>query len=449
MRTTFQLLLWAAIPAVLLGRSTGPPVMRTGAPVDGGLNCTACHRGMAVNEGPGKVTINASGYHPGRRQTIRVIVEDPAALRWGFQLTARLASDETKPAGAFTANAGTLVRCPPDNRFVPAGDMNGCGGAPEFASHSAAATAPGTSGRREFEVEWTAPANNVGDVVFYAAGNAANNDGTNAGDHIYTAMRRVEAEPCEDSGTPSVSGVGDAAAGKALISSNTIISLYGSSFADSSDKYGARKTDLVEGKVPTQLACVAVEVDGKRAPVFYVQNNQINAQAPFLLGGGPVEVRVIRDPGGRNEKRSAPFRIDIQQYSPAFFTFDGRALAARNASSNYSIVANPSVVSSGVPAKPGDVVVLYGTGFGFTEPVYQPGEFPWDLAPLRDPYTIRIGGTTLARENILYAGLSAEAPGFYQFNLRLPDSVPDGDVPVVLSVGGLETQSGAYLPVKR
>ena len=97
----------------------------------------------------------------------------------------------------------------------------------------------------------------------------------------------------------------DAAAGKALISSNTIISLYGSSFADSRDKYGARKTDLVEGKVPTQLACVAVEGDGKRAPVFYVQNNQINAQAPFLLGGGPVEVRVIRDPGGRNEKRSA------------------------------------------------------------------------------------------------------------------------------------------------
>ncbi|MBL7033959.1 MAG: T9SS type A sorting domain-containing protein, partial [Candidatus Delongbacteria bacterium] len=35
--------------------------------------------------------------------------------------------------------------------------------------------------------DWTAPANSSSDVIFYAAGNAANNNSSTAGDYIYTA----------------------------------------------------------------------------------------------------------------------------------------------------------------------------------------------------------------------------------------------------------------------
>src|SRR4051794_9374559 len=90
-------------PIALMAFSTGPPVKRTGAGVDGGLNCTACHRTFAPanSDARGGVTILAGSYSPGVKQVINVIVNHPDAARWGFQLTARLASDETKPAGAF------------------------------------------------------------------------------------------------------------------------------------------------------------------------------------------------------------------------------------------------------------------------------------------------------------------------------------------------------------
>lgn len=429
--------------AALFAVSTGPPIKRTGAEVDGGLNCTACHRTFAVNSGAGRVTVDAVRYYPGRKQIVKVTVDDPAGQKWGFQLTARLKSDLTKQAGSFTVNTLTRVRCDPTGADAT-GDL-GCGGALEFAEHNREATRPGTAGPHVFEVEWTPPGRNMGDVVFYAAGNAANNDSTNQGDHIYTTSATVSAAGCGDYGRPAISGVSDAAGGRPVISSNSIVSIYGSGFAGSGDKYGARRGDLLDGKVPTDLACVAVEVDGKRAPVFYVQDNQINIQAPWLMGSGPVSVKVTTG----NDNSSASFVVNQQAFSPALFTFNGTSAAARNASTNYSIVAQPTVVPGGAPAKPDDVVVLYGTGFGFTDPVWQPGEFVDTQSPIKGDLSMTLGGVTLDKANILYSGLSADAPGFYQFNIKLPASVPDGDVPVVISVGGVATQSGVTIPVKR
>src|SRR5438045_3551461 len=97
------LILLGITPLSLMGFSTGPPLRRTGAPVDGGTNCTACHRTFApANSDPrGSLRIDVSSYTPGVKQSIQVTVAHPEAMRWGFQLTARLASDETKPAGDF------------------------------------------------------------------------------------------------------------------------------------------------------------------------------------------------------------------------------------------------------------------------------------------------------------------------------------------------------------
>ena len=298
-RNVFPILLMVSLPAVLPGVSTGPPIKRTAVPADGGLNCTACHRGMELNAGPGKVTVEASKYYPGRVHTIKVKVEDSTASKWGFQLTARMAGDQTKAAGVFVPSPDYRIRCDPDGRDVPLGSMNGCNGALEFAEHNRNATRPGTTGSRTFEVQWMAPGRNVGDVIFYAVGNGANNDSTNGGDHIYSTNGQFSAENCEDRGpAPTVSGVSDAASGRAALSSNTIVSIYGSGFASSDDRYGAKRGDLDQGKVHTELACVAVEIGGQRVPVFYVQSNQINAQAPIIHGSGMVDVRVVSPAGG-------------------------------------------------------------------------------------------------------------------------------------------------------
>src|SRR5262249_17263568 len=126
--------------------------------------------------------------------------------------------------------------------------------------------------------------------------------------------------------------------------------------------------------------------------------------------------------------------VPLQKQSPAFFTFDGKSIAALFGGTS-RIVANPAVVTGGAPAKPGDIVSLFATGCGLTNPAFQAGELPTVRSSIPAAFTINIGGVTLLESEILYAGLAVGSiSGLYQFNVRIPASAPDGDLPVVLQV---------------
>lgn len=173
------LALSALLAACAYARSTGSPIRATGAPP--GTNCTQCHSGT-VNSGPGSVRIefpSGGSYTPGNTYKVRVTVADPAAARWGFELTARMGGDLSVTAGTFAIdNAATT-------QFSP-GSTSG-----QYVTHTPAGTAAGTSGSATWEVSWTAPAAGSGQVTFFAAGNAANNNNTNQGDQIYTTSLAI------------------------------------------------------------------------------------------------------------------------------------------------------------------------------------------------------------------------------------------------------------------
>jgi uncharacterized protein (TIGR03118 family) len=126
-----------------------------------------------------------------------VQVSDQQQHRWGFQLTARLKSNLANgQAGSFDPTDGfTQVIC--DN-----GSPKPCASPSvvEFIEHTEAGTRGGTPGGATFEFDWTPPATNVGDVVLYVAGNAANGDNNLTGDHIYTS--NVELAPAGSTSTP-------------------------------------------------------------------------------------------------------------------------------------------------------------------------------------------------------------------------------------------------------
>jgi uncharacterized protein (TIGR03437 family) len=112
-------------------------------------------------------------------------------------------------------------------------------------------------------------------------------------------------------------------------------------------------------------------------------------------------------------------------------------------------VANPSVVPGASPAKPGDVVSLFGTGFGDTSPFVPTGQLASGVAVLTNPITVKIGNDTLAQTDVFYAGLSpGSISGLYQINVRIPATAPGGDVPVTISIGGVQTQSGATISIQ-
>jgi uncharacterized protein (TIGR03437 family) len=140
--------------------------------------------------------------------------------------------------------------------------------------------------------------------------------------------------------------------------------------------------------------------------------------------------------------------VTVNTHSPAFFTFNGRSIAAQT--SDFKTIADPAVVPGGVAARRGDVVIVYGTGFGLGEPVYQAGEIVSGPTPLRDRVTITVGGTMLAAADVLYAGLApGNISGLQQFNIRIPQSAAVGNVPITITVGGVSTATaGAMIPVQ-
>ena len=51
--------------------------------------------------------------------------------------------------------------------------------------------------------------------------------------------------------------------------------------------------------------------------------------------------------------------------------------------------------------------------------------------------------------DVRYAGAAPCCAGLYQFTVRLPPTLPDGNAPVIATVQGVATPAGPYLTVRR
>lgn len=165
--------------------ASGPPGGRTGAP--GELTCATseCHGG-APNTGRGEFTIEApSVYKAGETYEIRVVHSTPdnSRRRWGFQLTV-LTTNNMQAGNLQSVNGLTTVL-----------DSQGPGFSRQYIEHLINGTFARQAGGASWTFDWAAPAADVGPVTLYAAGNQANNDGTNGGDQIYTATKRIFSGP--------------------------------------------------------------------------------------------------------------------------------------------------------------------------------------------------------------------------------------------------------------
>jgi FlgD Ig-like domain len=176
--------------------SDGPPPSRTGAPAVGGAaaepNCTACHSTFPVNT-PGatlEILDIPQFYLPDSTYPVRVRLSSTFAgqRRWGFQITA---VRESNGQGAGTWDiagvAGIQI-------------VNGTGGfsTRRYVEHATGGTFAGNVGPVEWTFRWRAPNADQGRIFFFAAGNAANNNGANTGDHIYTMRDTINIHPLLD-----------------------------------------------------------------------------------------------------------------------------------------------------------------------------------------------------------------------------------------------------------
>jgi hypothetical protein len=183
--TASHCLIWA--------HSTGAPAGYSGAPNDD--TCVSCHTGT-LNSGKGSLTItfpDPSGWAAGQKYRLHVTLQDPSAARWGFELTNRKEATQIFE-GAFAVPSGAPV-------LVQIEKLGSQG----YATHSPGGTFQRQTAQAGWDVDWTAPAAGTGTIRFYAAGNAANNDGNTTGDKIYTTNLAVP----EAVATPPAVSVGN------------------------------------------------------------------------------------------------------------------------------------------------------------------------------------------------------------------------------------------------
>jgi hypothetical protein len=165
-----KLLLVACTVGTLLAFSSGPPLGLTGA--FGESTCLICHAGNSLNSAGGTLTISnvPQNYTPGQTYQIQVALTRNGQQRWGFELAARAASNGQQ--------AGTLA---PTSGTTQVTTFSGV----QYITHTSSGTFLGsTQGLWTFN--WTAPSVSMGQVIFAAAGNAANGNFNNSGDFIYT-----------------------------------------------------------------------------------------------------------------------------------------------------------------------------------------------------------------------------------------------------------------------
>lgn len=238
---------------------------------------------------------------------------------------------------------------------------------------------------------------------------------------------------------PAITAVANAASwATGAVAPGEIIVIGGTNF-------GPVETTLLklnaQGTVETTLADTQVLFDNIPAPLIYVSGMQLSAIVPYEIAGRlstRVQVR-------HKDVTSAVLELRVVDAAPGIF-------AANQAGSGQGSILNQdySVNSTANPAAKGSVVMIYATGEGQTDPRGITGRVtPNTGAGLARPVlppTVTIGGRAAT---VQYAG---SAPGFVagvmQLNVFIPDDAPSGSQPVVIGIGGVNSQSNVTVAVR-
>ena len=196
-----------------------------------------------------------------------------------------------------------------------------------------------------------------------------------------------------------------------------IVQIYGSNLASQT---------AVSSAIPltTSLNNTTVIIGGVAAPLYYVSPGQINAQVPFELAkGGSYQVIVLA-----NQAQSTPIPVQLAADAPGIAAFASGGIIAQH--------GDGSLVTDAAPAMPGEYVVFYVSGMGLTDnPVATGAASPGSplLARPTDAPTLTLNGVNVP---VAFAGMTPTLVGLYQVNFQVPADTPNGDLQLVLTQTG-------------
>ena len=240
-------------------------------------------------------------------------------------------------------------------------------------------------------------------------------------------------------GAPAISanGVVNGASFQPGVAANSWVTIQGTNLAPQTDDWSH---SIVNGALPTSLDGVFVTMGGKPAYVYFISPGQLNVLAPDVPPGS-ISVTVTTAAGA-----STAFSTTANAYGPAFFLWPSNQLVATRQDYSYAAKAGTFAGATTVAAKPGDVLILWGTGFGPTMPaapvgvsVPASGGFSTASAP-----TVTINNTPAV---VYGAALAPGSAGLYQIAIQVPTTLADGDWPIQATIGSVASPAGNILSV--
>jgi len=236
---------------------------------------------------------------------------------------------------------------------------------------------------------------------------------------------------------PSIGAVVNSASFQTGIVPNSWVTIFGTNLASATDDWGS---SIINGSLPTSLDGVTVRFGGQAAYVAYISPTQINVLAP-AVATGMVEVTVTN-----SGNTGAAVSVVSQTAQPAFFQWGSYAVATHL---DYSLAVKNGAIAGvvTVPAKPGETIILWGTGCGPTSPSAPVGiEVPFGPTYYAaSAVTVTVGS---APANGYGAALSPGYAGLYQVAIQIPTSLADGDYQVVATVSGVQSPSSTLIAVQ-
>jgi uncharacterized protein (TIGR03437 family) len=429
-------------PLAMEGNSGGPPIGNTGAPGNATCATIGCHtntgnpfsEGISIDFGAGGATYTPGG----ARQTWALTAPTSTAGVYGFQMTARRASDaRNTPAGTFTASAGQAVLCA-DGGLKPTA---GCAASTpiEYLEHDGSPLRA-----NPITIQWTPPATDIGDVTIYVAVNSANGNGSNTGDRITVQNFTLKAATTQPS-TPQIRAtqpVLQSFSGKAGISPGTWMEIYGTNLSATTREWAGGDFTANGTKAPTALDGVRVKVAGKDAFVRYISPTQINVQAPDDIGTGNAIAVEVTNANGTGSTTVSAARVSPALLTTPSFLVGGRQYLAALFPDNTTFVGRANLIAGVAfrPAKPGDTIIIYAVGCGATTPASPAGDVSPAPRPLASPITVRFGETA-ATAQAFVGGI-----GLCQFNVVVPN-VAVGDIAIEATVDGVAAGQNLFTTI--
>ncbi len=173
------LLIWDSTFTTAHSNTSGSPGGYSGSPADGSKTCVNCHAGTPTTVNGLVVTnVPAEGYTPGTVYTITIFADVSNNTKYGFELAAVNANNMAIGGFIHTTSFTKTVLT-------------------KNATHTSSGTSA-PNGARSWTLDWTAPVAGSGNVTFYLALNATNNNNSSSGDQIVKSTKVISEKvvPC-------------------------------------------------------------------------------------------------------------------------------------------------------------------------------------------------------------------------------------------------------------